>query len=184
MKDKVLKACITLIEKEGWKSFTFAKASEESGIPLDKFHAQFTCHSDVIVQLFKRIDQEVLKNLEINKEMSRKDVLFEILMARFDAAEPYKTVIGKFWRDWLMTPEDTPAIIAHGYSSMAWMLEAAGINNRGLTGLMRIQGLATLYLYTLKTWLEDDTLDLSKTMVALDKGLSKLERAASYLKFV
>lgn len=184
MNDKTLEACLNLIQNEGWKAFTFAKAVEQSGIPLNKFRAKFSCPSDVMVHLFKKIDDDVLNKLDLTKGLGHKDALFEILMARFDAAQPFKPIIKNFWKEWLLTPEDTPGIVCHGYSSMAWMLEAAGISNRGLTGLMRVQGLATLYLYTLRTWLEDDSPDLGKTMVALDKGLTKLERAASFLKFI
>lgn len=183
MKDKTFDACLKVIQKEGWKAFSFAKASAESGIPLAKFHAQFSCPADVMLHLFTMIDEEVLKSIDISKETSHKDALFEILMARFDAATPYKPIIKSFWQDWILAPEDAPGILCHGYSSMAWMLEAAGLSTRGFSRVLRIQGLTTLYLYTLKTWLEDESPDLGKTMVALDDGLGKLEKAAKVLRF-
>lgn len=182
MKEKAFKACLQVIEKEGWKTFSFAKASENSGIPLNVFHAQFSAPSDVMVHLFRKIDDTVLKNLELSTDtLSPKDALFEILMARFDAAQKYKPILRIFWREWIFTPEDAPSLACHGFSSMAWMLEAAGLSSRGLKGVLRVQGLTTLYLLTLRTWLEDDSPDLGKTMVFLDKGLSRLEKAASLL---
>jgi len=185
MKEKVFKACLETIEKGGWKAFSFAKASEESGIPLNVFHAAFSSPSDVMLQVFKNIDEEVLNHKDLSGEnLSPKDALFDILMARFDAAAPYKLVLRHFWSDFLFVPEEFPALACHGFSSMAWMLEAAGLSARGLKGALRIQGLTTLYLFTLKTWLEDDSPDLGKTMVVLDKGLSRLERAASFFSFL
>ena len=105
-------------------------------------------------------------------------------MARFDAALPYKPVIESFWNDWILSPNETPALACQGFSSMTWMLEAAGLSPRGITGILRVQGLLALYLYTLRTWLKDDSPDMGKTMVILDKGLSKLERAANFLNSV
>ena len=181
MKKKVFDACLHVIEREGWKEFSFAKASQDSAIPLHVFREQFSSPSDVMIHLFKMIDQEVLKNLESYEGLSPKDALFDILMSRFEAAQSYKPVLKSFWEEWIMAPSEAPAFACHGFSSMAWMLEAAGLESRGLKGILRVQGLTALYLLTLRTWLTDDSPDLGKTMVFLDKGLVKLERAARFL---
>jgi hypothetical protein len=183
MKDKVFKACLQVIEKEGWKNFTFAKTSQDSRIPLSLFHAQFSSPSDVMVYLFHKIDEEVLKNPDLSIDTtSPKDALFEILMARFDAALPYKVILQSFWHDWIFSPTEAPPLLCHGIASMSWMLEAAGLNTRGLAGFLRIQGLTVLYGLTLRVWLKDESPDMGKTMAFLDNGLSQLEKGASFLK--
>lgn len=181
MKEKAFKACLAVIEKEGWKNFSFAKASQLSKIPLTTFHKQFSCPTDIMIHLFRKIDDAVLKNEDIDKGSSPKDALFEILMSRFDTAEPYKPILKSFWQEWVFIPEEAPPLVSQGFSSMAWMLEAAGLESRGLKGVLRIQALTTLYILTLKTWLSDESPDLSKTMAFLDKGLSRLEKMASLL---
>lgn len=181
MKSKAFNACLEVIEREGWKNFSFAKASQESAIPLHVFHEQFSSPSDVLIHLFRLIDAAVLKNLDSVEGLSPKDALFDILMSRFEGALPYKSVLKSFWGDWIMAPAEAPAFACQGFSSMAWMLEAAGLESRGLKGILRVQGLTALYLLTLRTWLTDDSPDLGKTMVFLDKGLVKLERAARFL---
>lgn len=180
-KEKVFKACLSVIEKEGWAHFSFAKASQESGIPLRVFHKEFSSPADVMVHLFRKIDKEVFKNLDLSEDLSPKDALFDILMNRFEAAEPYKHVLKSFWDTWIFIPEETPSLVSQGFSSMTWMLEAAHLESRGITGFLRIQGLTTLYLLTLRVWLKDDNPDLSKTMAFLDKGLSRLEKLAVVL---
>lgn len=181
MKDKIFKACLKVIEREGWKSFTFAKASQESGIPLSAFKKHFSSPADVMIYLFQKIDKDVLGHHVASENLSTKDRLFEILMERFDAATPYKPALRRFWHDWLLAPDDFPSLACQGYSSMTWMLEAVGLNPRGISGILRVQGLTALYVLTLRTWLEDDSPDLGKTMAFLDKGLSKMERAAAWL---
>jgi ubiquinone biosynthesis protein COQ9 len=181
MKEKVFKACLMVIEKEGWKGFSFAKASQESGIPLHTFHNHFPSPTDVMLHLFRKIDNELLKNLDLSDNVSPKDALFEVLMARFDAAQPYKAILKSFWSEWVLAPEEAPALAHAGFTSMMWVLEAAGLENRGLKGMLHLQGLTTLYLLTLKTWLKDDSPELGKTMAFLDKGLSRLEKLANMM---
>lgn len=181
MKEKAFKACLRVIEKEGWKSFTFAKAAKESGIPLSDFKKHFSAPADVMVYLFQKIDRQVLKHHVPSERGSPKDALFEIVMERFDAATPYKPVLKRFWQDWMLAPDDVPSLMCQGYASMAWTLEAAGLNPHGIPGILRVQGLMALYTLTLRVWLEDDSPDLGKTMAFLDKGLSKLERAATWV---
>jgi len=184
MKSQAFEACLSVIEKEGWKEFSFAKASQASDIPLYVFHEQFSSPSDVMIHLFRLIDQEVLEQLDSFEGLSPKDTLFDILMSRFDAAQPYKAILKSFWRDWLRLSTDAPTFACQGLSSMAWMLEAAGLKARGLKGFMRTQALLALYLLTLRTWLTDDSPDLGKTMAFLDKGLLKLEKAAPFLNVI
>lgn len=170
-----------MIEKEGWKSFTFAKASQASGIPLSTFKKHFNAPADVMIHLFQKIDRDVLEHHVASENLSKKDRIFEILMERFDAATPYKPVLRRFWHDWLHSPDDFPSLTCQGYSSMTWMLEAVGLNPRGISGIIRVQALTTLYVLTLRTWFDDDSPDLGKTMTFLDKGLSKMEQAAAWL---
>ncbi len=182
MKEKAFKACLRVIEREGWKSFTFSKASEESGIPLNIFYKYFSAPTDVIAYVFQKIDEEVLKKRDPSlNTLSPKDILFDLLMTRFDASLDYKPTLQRFWQDCLLIPTEAPALTCQGFSSMAWMLEAAGLNPRGLTGFLRVQGLMALYLLTLRIWLTDNSSDLGKTMSFLDKGLSRMEKAAALL---
>lgn len=186
LKEKAFHACLEVIKKEGWTKFSFQKASEISNIPLDIFYSHFPRPSEVMVYLFQKIDEQVLNSLGSLEDLSLspKDALFEVLMARFEAAEAYKPTLRIFWREWIHSPEDAPALTCQGYSSMAWMLEAANLKSRGLKGLLQTQGLLVLYLLTLRTWLEDDTQDMGQTMVFLDKNLTRLERFAPFLEMI
>ena len=181
MKQQAFEVCLALIETEGWKSFSFAKAAEISGLPLSVFHENFSSPIEILLELFRQIDREVL-NMSLHcDDESPRDRLFEILMARFDAAQPYKRALGRFWEDWGQTLPETPSLACQGVTSMGWMLEAASIGQQGLPGMLRVQGLTVLYFLTLKTWLSDDSPDLGKTMAFLNKGLSQLEGIATFL---
>lgn len=181
MKEKVFKACLKAIESYGFKSFTFTKAAEDSGVPIETFHKHFSSPLDVMIHLFQKIDEMVLKQFEKTPDISTKDELFDILMLRFELSQPYKPVLKSFWQDCLFLPNEYPPLLCQALGSMGWMLDAVGTNARGLTGLLKTQGLLGIYLFTLKTWLTDDTAELGKTMAALDKSLSNMESAAKMI---
>ncbi len=178
MKEKIFKACLKSIEQNSFRTFTFAKVSDESGIPLDAMHQHFNSPIEVMIHLFKQIDDHTLKEYTPTEGLSQRDQLFEILMMRLEASEPYKAVLKSFWSDWLVSAPEYPSLLCHGITSMAWMLDATGLNPNGLTGMIRSQGVLGIYLYTLGVWLSDDSEDLGKTMAALDKALVNMEVAA------
>ena len=77
---------------------------------------------------------------------------------------------------------------------MRFMLEAAGIDSEGSTGAIKLQGLVIAWARVMDTWLEDSEPELSKTMAALDReltrgekivqGVDQLDRLASPLKAI
>ena len=66
---------------------------------------------------------------------------------------------------------------------MRIIMEAAGISTKTLLGQLKVNGLLAVYLNAICTWLKDDTPDLTKTMVVLDKGLVRAEAFLYSLPF-
>ena len=65
--------------------------------------------------------------------------------------------------------------------SMTWIAEAAGVDTAGPIGMLRVKGVAGVYLVALRSWLNDDTADNAKTMSALDRALQRAESLAQSL---
>jgi hypothetical protein len=65
--------------------------------------------------------------------------------------------------------------------SMAWMLEASGLSAAGVNGRLRTAGLVGVWLYALRAWTDDESVDLATTMSALDKALDQAEKLAGML---
>jgi hypothetical protein len=55
------------------------------------------------------------------------------------------------------------------------MLAAAGISGEGGRGLLRVQGLLTIYAWVFPVWLGDNDPGLARTMAALDRRLRRGE---------
>jgi len=184
-RDQMLEACVEAIVEKGWKGFSLTDVARQMGRPVSELQREFPTVSDIPQAVITQIDGDMLDAVEGEdfKAVSPREALFEILMARFEAAEHYKDFIRVLWRDWPSDMLSALLIASKGVGSMAWVLDRAGLGGTGLSGMMRIQGLTLLYLYTVKVWLDDDTADLSKTMAALDQGLGRLERIAKALSF-
>ena len=58
---------------------------------------------------------------------------------------------------------------------MSLMLELAGLSSSGPRGLVRTKGLMAIHLATMRVFLRDESMDLAKTMAALDGHLRRVE---------
>jgi hypothetical protein len=67
-----------------------------------------------------------------------------------------------------------------GRRSQMWMLEAAGIHKRGIARGIAIEGAVLVHADAMRAFLDDGP-DLSKTMAALDRGLTRGERAMQWV---
>lgn len=105
-----------------------------------------------------------------------RDRLFDLLMRRFDALQPYRPALSVLARE--LPTDPCTAFLAGGrlLRSMAWMLEAGGIATAGIGGAIAVRLAAAAYLATFRVWLRDESTDLGPTMAALDRRLRGIER--------
>jgi hypothetical protein len=153
---------------------TLADVAAGAGLGLDELRGEVASKADLLSKLLRAIDDAVLKSAgKAQPDLSKRDALFEVIMARFDLLQPYKPALksihGSGGGDF--------SLAAPYLASQHWMLQAAGIGTDGLTGGARVAGLAVAYANVFRTWLEDDDPGLGKTMAALDRHLRRGERA-------
>jgi len=166
----------------GWRRTNLTDIAEATGETLESLHKRFGSKQGILAGFSDHIDETVLHAgpAETDGDASARDRLFEIIMRRFDAMRPYKEGLRQIAREG--GGGDVVDLICGAQRlarSMAWMLEAAGIGTSGVVGTVRSKGLAAIYLSTLRTWLRDDSEDMSRTMAALDQHLARAERFAS-----
>src|SRR3546814_10310227 len=98
--------------------------------------------------------------------------LFDMLMRRLDALQPYKEALGIILQDQLRDPLGACCGLGRLARSMAVTLEAAGFSTTSCRGVLRLKGLSSIYLLTLRVWMRDDSEDMATTRAQLDKQLS------------
>jgi ubiquinone biosynthesis protein COQ9 len=183
-KQKILDAALAVAVVQGWDRTSLRDIAEKAEISLFDFHNNFEDKADIITYLGRTIDRAVLSGLgEFDVESSPRDRLFDILMDRFEALNEYREGIEAIFDSFKYDPKQAVITMPYLCKSMTWMLEAAGIETNGIRGAIKVAGLTGVYIKVLRTWKEDASADLSKTMAALDKALSRAEKAASTLGF-
>ena len=119
------------------------------------------------------------KNIE---NSSTKDMLFEVLMARFDILQENRISFIKIFEALKKSPNKLLKLFPSFLESMIVTAELAKFNVNGLKGSIRLKGLFFVYLATFYSWIDDKTLSLEKTMTALDKNLDQAEKFSKYIK--
>jgi hypothetical protein len=173
-------AAFALAGTDGWRSVSVAAAARHADLPLDQARARFPTRDAILMRFGRLADQFALHGAATEGPV--RDRLFDIVMRRFDALQLHRAGIRAVLRDLPAHPGLALGLGLATQASMAWMLEAAGIAATGLRGLLRTQGLTAIWLYTLRAWDRDDSADLSGTMAALDRALSRAEQFGDMLE--
>ncbi len=172
-KGRILAAALACAAKKSWADVTLLDIAEAADLPLADLRGQFDTKDSIVAGLLRAVDDEVLKRAPKRAEgQEPRDVLFDILMTRFDVLAPHKAALKSIHAS---GPADF-ALARPFLSSMHWMLQAAGIGTDGVGGGLRVSGLAMVYASVFRVWLEDDDAGLARTMAALDRRLRRGER--------
>ena len=123
------------------------------------------------------IDRNIESKLRIQdfKDSSKKDILFELIMMRFDEMEDFKESLAKILNVSKNKPLLVSIITKNVMNTMDFFLELSKSYNNYAFDFLKKNFLFLIYSITFKTWLSDDTEDKSKTMAELDKLLSTAE---------
>ncbi len=181
-RDKIIDAALSLALQQGWDMTTVRNIADEAGITLAAFYESFDGKDDILSAYGRRLDNKVLDVFaDLNPETPVRDLLFDILMERFDLANRDKAALKSIFNSFKSDPKQMVVALPQLGASMTRMLEAAGVDAYGWKGALRVAGLTATAAWVTRTWLEDDSRDLSKTMAALDKALSRVENLADRL---
>lgn len=174
----VIDVALTLAAEKGWRDLALADIAAAAKLSLAELYALYPSKSAILAAYSRDIDRAVLAEAE-PPVGPVKDRLFDLLMRRFDKLDAHRAGMTRIAEDTGRDPLSLVCSLARLDRSMAAMLEAAGISAGGLRGVIRVKGLAAVYLAGLRAWFRDDSADKAKTMAALDRALSRAERLAS-----
>jgi AcrR family transcriptional regulator len=181
-RDKAIDALMALLAEQPLEKIGLAEVAGRAGLKLSQLRAEFGSVMAIYAAHVKDIDRAVLAggDAELAEEPAR-ERLFEVLMRRLDAMEPYKEAVRSLLDSAHRHPGLAMALNGLAVRSQRWMLEAAGISANGPRGAMRAQGAALMFARVLDTWVDDDDPSHDRTMAVLDRGLASAERWAGFL---
>ena len=137
---------------------------------------------DLLKNLNRYVDSNLIENTQNIENSSTKDMLFEVLMARFDILQMNRVSFLKIFEEFKKSPKKILKLLPSFLESMIVTAELAKFNVNGLRGSIRLKGLFFVYFKTFYTWVDDKTSSLEKTMNSLDKNLDQAEKIIKYLK--
>lgn len=176
---RIIDSALDLACEHGWRHVTVNEIAEKSDMALSELLRILPTKSALLGVFVTHIDAIVLDQIETAaSQESKRDQLFDILMARFDALQPYREGLAAVLRDSLYDPLSMARQFGNLRNSMIQILELADVSTSGPFGAIRIQGLTGVYALTFRVWLKDDTQDMSKTMATLDRSLAQVEKIA------
>lgn len=177
--EALIQAAFRLAATEGWRNLRIAQAARAAGLPLARARLRFPNRTILLVQFGRMADAAALA--EASVEESVRGRLFAMLMRRLDLFQANREGVLALLEGLPFRPRTALLLAALTEASMSWLLGAAGVGTAGLAGRLRIKGLTAVWVWTLRAWQRDQTMDLAPTMAALDAALGRAERAAGWL---
>ena len=179
-RSKAVRAALQLAKEKSWGDISLADIAQAANVGLADLRREFTCKTDILRAFQAEIDTESLaKARAVAEGQSPRDRLFDIVMTRFEAMQPYKSALKRIAAHLCCRPGEAATHLCGSLASQYWMLAGAGVKLDGPGGALRVAGLTAIYGRVFQVWLDDDTPSLDKTMAALDKRLGKGERMLS-----
>src|SRR5258708_3473280 len=111
-KSRIIEALLALAGERAWDDFGIADVAERAGVSLATFREYFPSKGAVITAFSRKIDQVVLDGTGTDLiDEPAKERLFDVLMRRLDAFQPYRNGV-EGTPDWART-DPIPAVASH-----------------------------------------------------------------------
>jgi AcrR family transcriptional regulator len=178
--DTVLDAFLALIAEKGFAEVTLRDVAAAADLGLADLYRLYPDKVALAAAFMARIDAAVLAGTprQADPEETARDRLFDVMMRRYDALRPHRAALRAIRRPGTRDPVFALALGPALRRSMNAMLEAASLSSDGISGALRQNGLLAIHYAVSRVFDRDETLDLSKTMAALDSRLKMAEKWA------
>ena len=167
---RIAQNTLAILKKKSWKVLNFEEVLKNNK------NINIKSKIDLLKNINRYVDDALIikmKKLEIS---STKDMLFEVLMARFDILQQNRKSYLEIYKGFKKSPQYFIKLLPSFLESMIITAELAKYNVNGLKGSIRLKGLMVVYFATFFQWLEDKTTSLERTMTQLDKNLDQAEK--------
>jgi hypothetical protein len=168
------RSALTLAMRKPWKECSLAQLAAEASRPVSDFYGASLGEAvDCTEEAFDRAIGDDLEAL--NPGQSVRDRLFDLIMHRFEAMEPYRVAVLAMEQGQDRDPTLLAAAHQRHVRCARWVLALAGLEADGMTGQARAQGLGVIIGQARAAWRGDEDGDFAKTMASLDKNLRRAE---------
>ncbi|MDC0057655.1 hypothetical protein OAJ21_00490 [Pelagibacteraceae bacterium] len=175
---KIAERTLKKLHIKSWNKLTIDDVLEKN----TKKQNIFNTKNDLLKNLIRYVDNILVEKTKYIENSSTKDMIFEVVMARFDILQQNRVCFIKIFQELKKSPKKILKLLPSFLESMIVTAELAKFDVNGLRGSIRLKGLFIVYFTTFYSWVDDKTSSLEKTMNALDKNLDNAEKFSKYLK--
>jgi len=176
---RIVDALLALAAERRFEEISIAEIAGRAQVSFADFRDAFPSKGAILAGFARRIDRAALSAGGADLDASKRDRLFDALMRRLDAMAPYREGLREIVAWLRRDPVAALAMNASVINSLRFALASAGIDSEGVSGAIKLQGLALAWTRIVGVWLDDSGPDLSKTMAELDRELTRGERAVA-----
>lgn len=176
-REAIVEALMRLAAEQPWNDIEIGDIAREAGVSLAEFRECYPSKGAVLGGFARMIDKQVLDGAsdDLDDEPTR-ERLFDVLMRRLDAMDPYKPALRRIVFALRGDPLSLAALNQVALNSQRFMLASAGISTEGPLGRVKLQGVVIAFARVTEVWLDDEDPALARTMAALDREIRNGER--------
>jgi len=169
---KIAQQTLNILMKNSWNTFSLDQVLKNVKVKKTYIKTKF----DLLKPISKYVDNLLIHKMKSLENSSPKDMLFEVLMGRFDILEANRKAFLEIYKILKKNPKQFVKLFPIFLESMIISAELSKYKVNGLKGMIRLKGLMLIYFITFFQWVEDKESSLEKTMTALDKNLDQAEK--------
>ena len=168
---KLAETTLLVLNKKSWNSIKLEEICKKSKINKKKLQRKIDSKLDLLSNINRYFDLQLTNTSETVDQSSHKDMIFELMMLRFDILQNYRKSIIRIFNAFKRKPQELLLLLPSFIESMVVITRMAKIPINGLKGNLKIKGLLVIYFLSFLVWTKDNCESLEKTMKSLDNYL-------------
>ena len=177
---KIVETTLYLLKKKGWNDTALSEIKKKSKIK--DFDRIIKDKKSIVPFIHKYFDYKLILEIENVEKSNNKDMIFEILMMRFDILQNHRKAVISIFNSIKNNPKDLILLLPNVLDSIILMTKHTNISVIGIKGQLKIKGILIIYINSFFVWMKDQTTSLDKTMNSIDKSLDQASIVLKYIK--
>lgn len=180
---KICEAALRLAASHGWGHVTPDRVARAAKISVARIKSRCADPDALLSLIVDCVSAESFAACDKpDTKTPPRDRLFDAMMARFDFLQAHRKAIGSIAAAARRDPRMGPILASAQIKAMKKTLAFTGLAVAGPCGNLTPFALWGVFLAAFRVWQGDETLDMSRTMAALDRYLRYADKAAILLR--
>ena len=178
---KLAETTLLILNKKSWNSIKLDEIYKKSKVNKKNLPRKIASKKDLLSNINRYFDLRLTGTSVIVDQSSHKDMIFEVMMIRFDILQNYRKSIIRVFDAFKRKPQELLFLLPSFIESMVVITSMAKVPISGIKGNLKIKGLLVIYFLSFLVWTKDNCKSLEKTMNSLDNYQNRASSLLSIL---